>query len=75
MPTGRIKSAQHAYAFLTDDAGVDRFFMRRDVRLATRALAPDEDLRAILRPGALVTFEPIAHERGARAVNVQVQAL
>lgn len=69
---GTIKSAQAAYAFLTDERGIDRFFHRRDLRVAEVPVPRDEDLRHLLFKGMLVTFEPAVGERGPRAVRVQL---
>lgn len=69
---GRIKSTQATFAFLTDEHGVDRFFHRRDLRVSERPVPAFEDLRDLLFPGMLVQCEPVAHERGPRAIRVHV---
>lgn len=67
---GSIKSVQHAFAFVIGPDSTPRFFYRDDI--INDADLELFDLTRILIPGLLVSFTPVIHEKGPRAICVRL---
>ena len=63
--TGIVKACGAGFGFLTDDAGVERMFYKKDVRPSPQVW---------LEPGDCVVFDPCERPKGPAALRVRLVA-
>ena len=62
---GRIQRLNETYGFIRDEDGRDYFFLPKELRGMEFGQ---------LKTGQAVEFDPVEHERGMRAENVEVRS-